>query len=125
MHANNAEKQHVVYIVETISLDPDFVSSAVRFLLRVTLTEFIHKCKGEAVGVRGSLGGLGSKQAAHLHFMSASRISPLGGLNGNGLPVRGGRPVIQACGIAEECVDLCFFGLVIADFFEPLGIARW
>jgi hypothetical protein len=52
-------------------------SSAVTFLLRVSLAAIAEKRKREGTSEVSVFGLVGSKQAATLHFMSASRISPL------------------------------------------------
>ncbi len=52
-------------------------SSAATFLLRVSLPAVGAECKGEGTSGVSTFRSVGSKQAAHLHFMSASRISPL------------------------------------------------
>src|SRR5947209_415507 len=47
------------------------------FLLRVNLTAIAEKRKREGTSGVSILGLVGSKRTAPLHFMSASRISPL------------------------------------------------
>ncbi len=51
-------------------------SSAATFLLLVTLAARGGKRKREGTSGGAAFGFVGSKQTAHLHFMSASRISP-------------------------------------------------
>jgi hypothetical protein len=58
-------------------------SSAATFLLPVSLAAMAEKCKGEETSGVSVFGLVGSKQAATLHFMSASRILPLQSLTGS------------------------------------------
>jgi len=66
----------VVDVVECLSCGTDLASSATSFLLRVSGAGKREKSKREAACRRKWSDDGGSKQAATLHFMSASRISP-------------------------------------------------
>ena len=71
-------KQYVVYVVETISPDPDLAGSAVTFLLRVRSAARAEKCKwevaGEGVYLSTVVGLASSSSALHVTF---AHISPI------------------------------------------------